>query len=200
MDDHLYLVHHGIKGQRWGVRRFQNKNGSLTSAGKRRYDADGVKISSDAQKLYKKAGDYNRFYAEDKARNVQQAKKDAQRVKEGKMTEQKAKERAAHRKEATDEWKQAADETKQVADRTQKYHADAVKYWQNMSAGKKLGTSLLYGPFGAQQYVALRGQGNSALVSSGVTIASSLIGGGSALGNIAVNSLNRYVYARKDLK
>lgn len=32
------LEHHGIKGQRWGVRRFQNKDGSLTSAGKKRYD------------------------------------------------------------------------------------------------------------------------------------------------------------------
>lgn len=32
-----YLVHFGIKGQRWGVRRFQNENGTLTSAGKKRY-------------------------------------------------------------------------------------------------------------------------------------------------------------------
>ena len=30
------LVHHGIKGQRWGVRRYQNKDGSLTLAGKKR--------------------------------------------------------------------------------------------------------------------------------------------------------------------
>lgn len=30
------LTHHGIKGQRWGVRRFQNKDGSLTKAGERR--------------------------------------------------------------------------------------------------------------------------------------------------------------------
>ena len=29
-----YLVHHGIKGQKWGVRRYQNKDGSYTSAGK----------------------------------------------------------------------------------------------------------------------------------------------------------------------
>ena len=34
------LYHHGIKGQKWGVRRFQNKDGSLTPAGKRRYDDD----------------------------------------------------------------------------------------------------------------------------------------------------------------
>lgn len=30
------LAHYGIRGQKWGVRRFQNKDGSLTSAGKKR--------------------------------------------------------------------------------------------------------------------------------------------------------------------
>ena len=30
------LYHHGIKGQRWGVRRYQNPDGTLTAAGKRR--------------------------------------------------------------------------------------------------------------------------------------------------------------------
>ena len=34
------LQHHGIKGQKWGVRRFQNKDGSLTPAGKERYYVD----------------------------------------------------------------------------------------------------------------------------------------------------------------
>lgn len=32
------LRHWGIKGQKWGVRRYQNKDGSLTPAGKKRYD------------------------------------------------------------------------------------------------------------------------------------------------------------------
>lgn len=30
-----HLEHHGIKGQKWGVRRFQNKNGTWTSLGKK---------------------------------------------------------------------------------------------------------------------------------------------------------------------
>lgn len=32
-----YLAHHGILGQKWGVRRYQNADGSLTNEGKRRY-------------------------------------------------------------------------------------------------------------------------------------------------------------------
>lgn len=32
-----FLYHHGIKGQKWGVRRFQNLDRSLTPAGKERY-------------------------------------------------------------------------------------------------------------------------------------------------------------------
>lgn len=45
------LYHHGIKGQRWGIRRFQNKDGSLTNAGKKRrrinYDAEAKQMSDD---------------------------------------------------------------------------------------------------------------------------------------------------------
>lgn len=37
-----YLEHHGILGQKWGVRRFESANGHLTAAGKARYDGDKV--------------------------------------------------------------------------------------------------------------------------------------------------------------
>lgn len=32
-----YLEHYGVLGMKWGVRRFENKDGSLTAAGKKRY-------------------------------------------------------------------------------------------------------------------------------------------------------------------
>lgn len=37
MVDDLYIAHHGIKGQKWGVRQYQNPDGSLTPAGEARY-------------------------------------------------------------------------------------------------------------------------------------------------------------------
>lgn len=40
---HSELYHHGIKGQKWGVRRYQNDDGSLTEAGRRRYGVDKFK-------------------------------------------------------------------------------------------------------------------------------------------------------------
>ena len=43
------LKHHGIKGQKWGVRRFQNKDGTLTAKGKKRYSdsSEDIKNMSD---------------------------------------------------------------------------------------------------------------------------------------------------------
>lgn len=45
------LTHWGIKGMRWGVRRYQNKDGSLTAAGKKRY-GDSEMSPEEAKKIY----------------------------------------------------------------------------------------------------------------------------------------------------
>lgn len=37
------LKHYGIKGMKWGVRRFQNKDGSLTADGRKRYSGENLK-------------------------------------------------------------------------------------------------------------------------------------------------------------
>lgn len=49
----LYLAHHGIKGQKWGVRNYQNPDGTLTAEGRIRYGygAGLDKISSSGAKL-----------------------------------------------------------------------------------------------------------------------------------------------------
>lgn len=66
--DNRELTHWGIKGMKWGIRRYQNKDGSLTPAGKKRYgdstenDVDDINVkkqkilkSRSARELYKNA-------------------------------------------------------------------------------------------------------------------------------------------------
>lgn len=43
-----YISHHGIKGQKWGIRRWQNPDGTLTEAGIRRYAKKNLKKSMNA--------------------------------------------------------------------------------------------------------------------------------------------------------
>ena len=55
--DKATLEHWGIKGMKWGIRRFQNKDGSLTAAGRKRYSdsAEGGKSTSASNKSKSKS-------------------------------------------------------------------------------------------------------------------------------------------------
>lgn len=62
----LELYHHGILGQKWGIRRFQNKDGSLTPAGKKRLaelqNPDGSLTDKGSEQLAKYYNQYNNSY------------------------------------------------------------------------------------------------------------------------------------------
>lgn len=69
-----YLEHHGIKGMKWGIRRFQNEDGSYTKAGLARYRYDEEKYNEAksneiaAKKAYKTGAGSKSAYAEAKAK------------------------------------------------------------------------------------------------------------------------------------
>lgn len=53
-NDGTELYHHGIKGQKWGIRRFQNPDGSLTPEGEARYGKSVRKLQKKVvNKVYK---------------------------------------------------------------------------------------------------------------------------------------------------
>lgn len=87
------LYHWGVKGMKWGVRRYQNKDGTLTAAGKKRYDHEADK------------GDYN------------QQKADGTRFKQTKKGKVETLKADAHRyaKEDDEALKQVIDSSKGLA-------------------------------------------------------------------------------------
>ena len=72
------LRHHGIKGQKWGVRRFQNSDGSLTAAGRKRYgDGSSIEDYQNAIKKTKAAGE--------SVENIRKFNNDVKRIKDPAM-------------------------------------------------------------------------------------------------------------------
>ena len=67
MDNTLY--HFGTKGMRWGVRRYQNEDGSLTEAGQRRYERDQRENSGKNKGNKVGKADPNRWVKEDLVRS-----------------------------------------------------------------------------------------------------------------------------------
>ena len=71
--ERLYLEHHGIKGQKWGQRRWQNEDGSLTPAGYEHYGYGSERGKKLAKKLVDTAKKYDKAFASDKSLNLKVA-------------------------------------------------------------------------------------------------------------------------------
>lgn len=75
---HDYLMHYGVKGQKWGVRRYQNADGSLTDKGKKRYANANKEIMnrswytySEVNALPRKERSATKRYLKDTAKSYQ---------------------------------------------------------------------------------------------------------------------------------
>lgn len=77
----LVLEHSGVKGMKWGIRRYQNKDGSLTPAGKKRYAQELAKVKAEEAVMKNKAATQAKI---DKLNARKQALEDQKNATKGK--------------------------------------------------------------------------------------------------------------------
>lgn len=167
------LSHHGIKGQKWGVRRFQSKDGALTPAGRSRY----LKESKQTRDLKE-----TRAYLLDDAKKAEEKAKqyDAQgKTKKAKLMRDTAE---FDRIDAAD-----LDSEIRKSQRKDNFRADRKAVSESRQTGHKLVTNIIAGPFANRTYNSVLAAGGSRVAAMGVTAAAGLIGG--PIGHLAVSAL-----------
>lgn len=164
------LYHHGIKGQKWGVRRYQNDDGTLTAAGRERYGSSLGEHANEGGVLRRLAtGDYALG---------------AKRL--GERREQRLKNKIEKR--------EAAGQTHDKLDK--QYEIQKARnigrevYNSRSSTGKLLAQKLLLGEFGADSYRSARGRGRD--IGEAAT--------GAALGAILGVPIASFMYDVSDTK
>lgn len=160
-DDKQYLAHHGIKGQKWGVRRYQNPDGTLTEAGIARYGSKKKQSLNDG-KIIREVSKSSLFGARHlrSMRNTRLENKISQKKESEKNTEKLEKKLNAQ-KLSNDNRKAYEDYTstgKMIAQNLLLTHFGADRYRSARARGEKRIRSLLetsVGPIG--QILRLRG-------------------------------------------
>lgn len=84
--DSMYdtLMHHGIRGMKWGIRRYQNKDGSLTAAGRKRQRNNPFFIKKSKAKKEKESNN-KKEVKNNKKKNVRDMSNEELREKTNRM-------------------------------------------------------------------------------------------------------------------
>ena len=189
-DEWEYLVHHGIKGQHWGVRRFQNEDGTRTALGKKHektldsYDSEN-NGKSNARLEYKQAKkDYDKSFKDYYSKSGQAYSLSKKKREDNDKRLNKTLEDAKKLDEAKKQYKA---EKKQVKAESK---AKAKEIRKNMSGGDKVASFMLGGRTGARAVANFMAKGDS----KGAAYAKTFLYGNAAL---PVSAISRNKAANK---
>lgn len=185
-----FLMHYGVLGQKWGVRRFQNEDGTLTEAGKQRYGTDStgrhigraILNTSVGQRL---AVSLNKGYRADKKDIKSERDLKKEEIMRGDSVGKKEQLKQLKR----DYKKTLAEARTSAAQANYSWQDDdANERIQSQKVAKALFTSFMSGSgYGGLTYDRMRSRGNSRLLSwaAGLlaTMADSFTGGIVGLGD-----------------
>lgn len=148
MNKEDYLAHWGIRGMKWGVRRFQNRDGSLTPSGKKRYGAT-EKEKKRAQTDWRKDGYTSKATLKLEKKRLRKQKKTG---------------------ESTTQYDKKLEASKEF----DKKYSEVRK---NMPKGKKVTNALLSGIYGSHNYASQIASGKLPSEAQGKMLVSTLIAG-----------------------
>lgn len=178
------LYHYGTKGMKWGVRRYQNKDGSLTAAGKKRaanYDGKMINVAQAKGRAFQADVAARRQAFKDLNASPKRHTKHQYAVASIKAGVKARKESIAadkaHNKEVR---KQRADEINKFVDKRN-------ELMTKRSVGSRVATAAMGGPFANRTYNSLRVAGHSKTRSVAETATTAVLGG--PVGHIAISAI-----------
>lgn len=121
-----YLAHHGILGQRWGVRRYQNSDGSLTEEGRKRRGILRRESASNSEKSIRNVSSAVKDYAAKKHKESQKAK--TQRARDIEKAKEKERQRVSEQKA-----KKAVEAEENLKQHLRNHPRDIYKYRNSLS-------------------------------------------------------------------
>lgn len=153
-----YLMHHGIKGMKWGVRRYQNDDGTLTAAGKARY-GDSKTYTGDIPSSLKGVARTVAKSSLTFRNTVARARVDRLNDRSKAWQEEADQARAMGKTKHAEIAQKRADKNAEKLEAQAAANANRKAYDDRTSTGKMIAQDFLLSKYGAQNYRAARARG-----------------------------------------